>query len=192
MVRTFVSETEELVRVTVRGEEILCTPGHPFYSPVKGWTEACRLRAGDILVLVNGEYVVVEQVQHELLEAPIQVYNFEVEDFHTYFVSEAAILVHNKCGYVAPSGGGGVTDTVQVGDTTVEFGHGGRHLDGTGLNTSQVNQVIAKDVVSQSLSTQYSQTFTTQVNGIGIAYRAIQRSQTVIRVGTYFITSMIK
>ena len=84
--------------MTVRGEEILCTPGHPFYSPVKGWTEACRLRAGDILVLVNGEYVVVEQVQHELLEAPIQVYNFEVEDFHTYFVSEAAILVHNKCG----------------------------------------------------------------------------------------------
>ena len=97
MVRTFVSETEELVRVTLRGEEILCTPGHPFYSPVKGWTEACRLRAGDILVLVNGEYVVVEQVQHELLEVPVQVYNLEVEDFHTYFVSEAAVLVHNRC-----------------------------------------------------------------------------------------------
>ena len=98
VVRTFVSETEELVRVTLRGEEILCTPGHPFYSPVKGWTEACRLRAGDILVLVNGEYVVVEQVQHELLEAPIQVYNLEVADFHTYFVSGCAVLVHNRCG----------------------------------------------------------------------------------------------
>ena len=84
--------------MTLRGEEILCTPGHPFYSPVKGWTEACRLRAGDILVLVNGEYVVVEQVQHELLEVPVQVYNLEVEDFHTYFVSGCAVLVHNKCG----------------------------------------------------------------------------------------------
>ena len=25
------------------------------------------------------------------------VYNFEVEDFHTYYVSDSAILVHNKC-----------------------------------------------------------------------------------------------
>ena len=39
----------------------------------------------------------VEQVQHELLEAPIQVYNLEVADFHTYFVSDSAVLVHNKC-----------------------------------------------------------------------------------------------
>lgn len=29
---------------------------------------------GDILVLVNGEYVVVEKNQHELLENPVKVY----------------------------------------------------------------------------------------------------------------------
>ncbi len=52
---------------------------HPFYSPVKGWTSAVDLRAGDILVMLNGEYVVVEQVQHELLESPETTYNFEVE-----------------------------------------------------------------------------------------------------------------
>lgn len=64
--------------------------------------EAAKLRAGDILVTCNGEYVVVEQVQHELLEAPITVYNFEVEDFYTYYVAanEDAefVLVHNRCG----------------------------------------------------------------------------------------------
>lgn len=48
---------------------------HLFYSPVKGWTAACQLRAGYILVLVNGEYVAVEEVQHELLESPVATYN---------------------------------------------------------------------------------------------------------------------
>ena len=97
VVETYVNETEELIHLSVNGEKITCTPGHPFYSPVKGWTEAVRLRAGDILVLVNGEYVVVEWVQHELLETPVKVYNFQVEDFHTYYVSPSGVLVHNKC-----------------------------------------------------------------------------------------------
>ena len=98
VVETYVNETEELIHLSVNGEEITCTPGHPFYSPVKGWTEAVHLRAGDILVLVNGEYVVVEWVQHELLETPVKVYNFQVADYHTYYVTDAGVLVHNKCG----------------------------------------------------------------------------------------------
>ena len=97
VVRTFINEAEELVHIEVHGEEIICTNEHPFYSPVKGWTEACELRAGDILVTVNGEYVIVENVQHEILESPIKVYNFEVEDFHTYFIAELGVLVHNAC-----------------------------------------------------------------------------------------------
>ena len=97
VVQLFRNETTELVHVTVNGEEIVCTNEHPFYSPVKGWTEACQLRAGDILVLVNGEYVIVEQVQHEILEAPVATYNFEVQDFHTYYVGKSAVLVHNLC-----------------------------------------------------------------------------------------------
>lgn len=93
----YISETNELVHLFVDGEEVVSTPSHPFYSPVKGWTEAASLRAGDILVLVNGEYVVVEFIQHELLENPVKVYNLEVKDYHTYFVSTSAILVHNRC-----------------------------------------------------------------------------------------------
>jgi len=97
VVETYVNEIDELVHIFVNGEEIVATPGHPFYSPVKGWTDAVHLRAGDILVLVNGEYVVVEKVQHELLENPVKVYNFQVADYHTYYVSESGVLVHNKC-----------------------------------------------------------------------------------------------
>ena len=97
VLETYVNETDELIHVYAGGEEIITTPGHPFYAPHKGWTEAADLRAGDILVLVNGEYVVVEKIQHELLEAPIPVYNFNVDGFHTYFVTNLGVLVHNRC-----------------------------------------------------------------------------------------------
>ena len=63
MTETYVNQTSELVHVFVGDEEIITTPTHPFYSPVKGWTDAVQLRAGDILVHVNGEYVVVEKVR---------------------------------------------------------------------------------------------------------------------------------
>ena len=98
---TFVNETEELAHVFVDNEEIVCTPGHKFYAPERGWTSAIKLRAGDKLQLVNGEYVTVEKVQHELLEEPVKIYNFEVEDFHTYYVgTDVQVLVHNRknCG----------------------------------------------------------------------------------------------
>ena len=96
VVETYINETSELVHVFVNGEEIITTPSQPFYHPIKGWTNAIDLRAGDVLVLVNGEYVVVEKIQHEILEVPIKVYNFQVADYHTYYVA-SGVLVHNIC-----------------------------------------------------------------------------------------------
>ena len=95
---TYINETDELIHICVNGETISATPTHPFYVDKLGWTLARSLRAGDVLVLSNGELVTVEWVQHEILESPIKVYNFEVEDFHTYFVGENGIFVHNGCG----------------------------------------------------------------------------------------------
>jgi len=106
VVNTFVRQSDELVHIKVNGEHIITTPEHPFYVPVKGWTSAIQLRAGDRLQLLNGKYVIIEQVQHELLETPVIVYNFEVEDFHTYYVSDSAILVHNTCGGATPKSNG--------------------------------------------------------------------------------------
>ena len=102
VVQTFVRESKELVYVRVNGEEIITTPEHPFYVPKQGWTGAIHLCAGDILVLQSGKYAIVEKVQHEILELPITVYNFEVEDFHTYYVGKIGILVHNACKKFTP------------------------------------------------------------------------------------------
>lgn len=95
VVNTFVRESYDLIHIKVNGEYITTTPTHPFWVPEKGWIDAVNLRTGDRLQLLNGKCAIIEQVQHEVLELPILVYNFEVEDFHTYYVTESAILVHN-------------------------------------------------------------------------------------------------
>ena len=97
VVNTFVNQTSSVTHITLNGETITSTQTHPYYVADKGWVLAGHLRAGDILVMLNGEHVVLELVQHELLESPVTTYNFEVEDFHTYYVGQSDILVHNKC-----------------------------------------------------------------------------------------------
>ena len=42
-------------------------------------------------------YVTIVHIIIEHLDTPIAVYNFEVEDFHTYYVGDNEILVHNIC-----------------------------------------------------------------------------------------------
>jgi len=61
------------------------------------WCSAIEIRAGDILKLYDGSYVTVTSTEYEKLEIPVKVYNFEVEDFHTYYVGKQAALVHNTC-----------------------------------------------------------------------------------------------
>ncbi len=98
VVRTFINETCELVHVFVNGEEIVATPEHPFYVLTKGWTGAGELHPGDILTLQCGDIAIVETVWYEALDDTIKVYNFEVEDFHTYYVGDSnGVLVHNSC-----------------------------------------------------------------------------------------------
>lgn len=97
VVETYINETHELVHLFIGNEEIVATPGHPFYSVEKGWLDASQLVTGDILVLLSGETAVVGNVKHEVLEDSVTVYNFQVADFHTYYVSEVDVLVHNSC-----------------------------------------------------------------------------------------------
>ena len=88
-------EVRKLIHVYVDGEEINTTDTHPFWVEGKGWTEAGELKAGDVLRLNTGELKTVEKVEIEVFDKPVKVYNFEVEDWHTYFVTEQGILVHN-------------------------------------------------------------------------------------------------
>ena len=93
----FVNETSVLVRIYVGDEEIETTPTHPFWVIGKGWVAAGDIEAGDKVYLYSGEGKEVKEVRFEYLDTPIKVYNFEVEDWHTYFVSEQDVFVHNSC-----------------------------------------------------------------------------------------------
>jgi hypothetical protein len=104
VVTLFRNETYELATVrTSDGQEIISTTGHKYYTLNRDWVPAVELRAGDKLINVNGDVVIVEWVQHEIFENAIAVYNLEVYDYHTYFVAQNTnaptqefVLVHNR------------------------------------------------------------------------------------------------
>ena len=97
VVRTFCNQSDELVQIRTPQEEITATPTHPFYVKGKGWVRVGDLQHGDRLCLRNGTYTLVVLVHRKKLKTTVSVYNFEVEDFHTYYVGIQGILVHNMC-----------------------------------------------------------------------------------------------
>jgi hypothetical protein len=77
-------------------EEILeVTDNHPFWIEDLGWIESGKLKPGMRVSNYNGGYLTV--VELTTLNASPVTYNFEVADFHTYFVGEKRAWVHNQC-----------------------------------------------------------------------------------------------
>jgi len=101
VVRLFQRPASALVRIAAAGELIEVTPEHPFWVDGLGWTEAGDLGPGDPLVNRRGERVLVDRIEVEF--GDFTVYNFEVEQAHSYFVSAHETLVHNTCGDLTES-----------------------------------------------------------------------------------------
>ena len=99
--KIFVRETDSIIRLSINGEKIETTEEHPFYVEGRGWTEASSLKEGDEVRTADGSAAAVEASESIKLSEPVKVYNFEVEDFHTYYVSEQKVLVHNTCAMTA-------------------------------------------------------------------------------------------
>ena len=115
VVQLFRNETKEWYHVRVNDEEIICTGGHPFYIlnaeasrksvlyegtkiDKKGkWITAKELKVSDQVLLSDGSCGIIEAIQVETLTVPETTYNFEVADYHTYYVSDSKVLVHNMC-----------------------------------------------------------------------------------------------
>ena len=119
VVQLFRNTTKEWCTVSVRGNdgelyEITSTPGHKYFIPEnrvrkdsralehasyaglsEKWVSACDLKRGDKVLLSDGTLCEVEGVSCKKLSAPETTYNLKVSDFHTYYVSDACVLVHN-------------------------------------------------------------------------------------------------
>lgn len=95
VVETYIREDLKLIHIVVNGEEIVTTETHPFYVNNRGFVEAGELKVGDELLDVNNNILVIEDYAVVLMEEPTTVFNFQVEDFHTYYVGEGYLWVHN-------------------------------------------------------------------------------------------------
>lgn len=85
----------KICKIYIGTECIECTTDHTIYEKNRGWIKAIELKEGDILVSEDGENKKINRI--EIIEDDnfINVYNFEVEDNHNYFVGNNKILVHN-------------------------------------------------------------------------------------------------
>nr|WP_061235353.1 TIGR04388 family protein [Leptospira weilii] len=102
VVKTFQRQTNVVYTLHYsNGTQVETTDEHPFYIENKGWVPAKDLRTGEASVLSNEK--TLEIVSITISERTTTVYNFEVEDAHSYYVSEVGILVHNDCVLTGPS-----------------------------------------------------------------------------------------
>ncbi|MGR4865071.1 polymorphic toxin-type HINT domain-containing protein [Caulobacter sp. LARHSG274] len=77
-----------------RRETIHTTKEHPFRTANGVWTLAGELTAGAKVVTASGTATVVSVVRTDRV---VRTYNLEIEGFHTYFVGEDQVWVHNSC-----------------------------------------------------------------------------------------------
>ena len=95
VLEVFHRNVTELVHLTVYGEAITTTHNHPFYVAGKGFVNAGKLRTKDILLDSKQRKLTIDDISFETSEEPITVYNFKVEDYHSYYISGKYIFVHN-------------------------------------------------------------------------------------------------
>ena len=106
VVETYVRETKNLIHLLIRDgdqtEKLITTDTHPFYVSGKGFIPAAELYVGDELCAARtdgSEKIhrtgIIEKILPEVAVNPVKVYNFQVEDLHTYHVGLIGVWVHN-------------------------------------------------------------------------------------------------
>lgn len=85
-------EKRPLVCVTMGDEDIVGTSGHPFWKSGTGWIKSRDLELGDLVRSVQASESVTRTQPNVATD---ETYNLIVADFHTYFVGQAGVLVHD-------------------------------------------------------------------------------------------------
>lgn len=102
--RTSETAAHTIYRITIDNREIVETTGyHGFYTEGLEWVNAINLKVGDKLVSEEGIRCITS-VEKSRSEEPVSVYNFVVEEWHTFFVTEGKICVHNSLRHILKKG----------------------------------------------------------------------------------------
>jgi hypothetical protein len=91
---TFSRGVAVLVDLLVGSTAISCSPAHPFWVPGAGWQKAATLQPGSPLLSQRDGGVSIRSTV--VRQGEFQVFNIEANGRHSYLVSDAGVLVHNK------------------------------------------------------------------------------------------------
>jgi len=112
VLKRFATPSQPVIEVGVvteggEGEVLRPTPGHPFWVTGQGWVRAQQLSVHDGLWSPSGEPLHLALPSNPSLSYET-VYNFEVGEYHTYFVGHHGVWVHNgpRTTRGPPAGGG--------------------------------------------------------------------------------------
>ena len=92
------SKVRKLFHIYLENMEIKSTAMHRLYVYKKGFVTAQDLVTGDQLVYIKDgkqKQIPIDQITIEFYKTPVEVYNFEVDNWYTYMIGELGILVHN-------------------------------------------------------------------------------------------------
>ena len=98
--QTFVNQNKEIYQLNILDEKgnlesLGTTKEHPFWVKDIGWMPVSELKKGDQLTSSSGHDLTVFSV---VTTGEFKTtYNFEVEEYHTYFVGDVGVWVHNQC-----------------------------------------------------------------------------------------------
>ncbi|MBQ4900937.1 Hint domain-containing protein [Paenibacillus sp. Marseille-P2973] len=99
----FRNQRDDIIKLYVGEQVIETTDNHPFLVEGKGWVFAAELQVGDKFQKADGSNLLIDKVEFVKLIEPVTVYNFTVADFHTYYVTDLGIWVHNtECKFTFP------------------------------------------------------------------------------------------
>ena len=96
VLRTFIHQKDEIYTLKVNNQLIHTTEEHPFYVINKGWINTEKLNFNDKLLSIKKGPTNIQNISKR--NNKTYVYNFEVEDYHNYLITEEELLVHNKSG----------------------------------------------------------------------------------------------
>lgn len=91
----FRNQRDDIIKLYVGEQIIETTDNHPFYIEGKGWVLADQLQEGDKLQKADGSDLTIAKVEFIKLDKKVTVYNFAVANYHTYYVTDIGIWVHN-------------------------------------------------------------------------------------------------
>lgn len=90
------NQRDDIIKLHVGKQIIETTDNHPFWVDGKGWIFADELQVGDKLLRSDKKKLTINKVEFVKLDKPVTVYNFTVDDYHTYYVTDLGIWVHNS------------------------------------------------------------------------------------------------